>query len=55
MKFTCGLCDQEFEGAETEEELEAQLEKEFPGYKPEDCVRVCDPCFRLGQARGLIP
>lgn len=48
-KFTCFSCQGEFETDWTEEESIAELEKRWPGFSPEECSPLCDPCDRQFQ------
>lgn len=45
-KFTCYICQEEFESGWTEEESLAELKKRWPGFEPEDCDVLCDECDR---------
>lgn len=45
-KFTCAACGETFDKELSDEEAEAQLEDEFPGFTPDDCDIVCDDCFK---------
>ena len=44
--FTCAICNGEFEKGWSEEEAEAELSKNFPGFNKEECDQVCDDCYK---------
>lgn len=45
-EFKCAVCKGVFVKEGTDEELEEQLKKEFPGFTKEECDRVCDDCYK---------
>ena len=45
--FQCHLCRETFGKAWTDEEALEELNRDFPGYKPEECVILCDDCHKL--------
>lgn len=44
--LTCALCHTEFKPAWSEEEAVAELEQNFNNIPKEDCVVVCDICWK---------
>lgn len=49
-KFTCALCGETYLRALSEEEAITQLKDEFPllDITLDDCVEICDDCFKRG-------
>ena len=46
-EFKCVICEKTFEKAQTEEEAEAELEDNYPGYSTEECELVCGDCYDI--------
>lgn len=46
MKYKCAICKEEFGTDWPEEEAEAELAENFPGYDKQDCDVVCDDCYK---------
>lgn len=46
-QFRCAACGEVFDKAMSEEEAEAQLAEEFPGFDKSDCDLVCEDCYKL--------
>lgn len=44
--FTCTVCRGTFKKAWTDEEAVDELKSQFPKSDPDDCVLVCDDCFK---------
>lgn len=42
--FTCDRCGGTFPNAWTEEEAEAELARDFPGFAKSECGVLCDDC-----------
>jgi hypothetical protein len=42
--FTCAQCGGVFPMGDDDEAL-AELERAWPGIKPQDCVLFCDDCY----------
>lgn len=45
-EFQCAVCGGIFEKAWSEEEAEAELKNDFPGFVKEECDTVCDDCYK---------
>lgn len=45
-KYTCVVCGETYEKEISDEEAAENLKEEFPGFDPEDCAIVCDPCYQ---------
>lgn len=46
------MCEKEFDQGWTEEEAEAELSENFPGFDKSECKVVCDDCYKK---LGLTP
>lgn len=46
-EFTCRVCERTFVQGSSDEEALAEKEKLFPDVPIEECVLVCEDCFRL--------
>ena len=44
--FICSVCKKTYNKELTDIEAEKQLEKEFPGFKKDECDIVCDDCYK---------
>ena len=44
--FTCALCGETFVSAWTEREALAEKELTFPDVSIDDCVVLCDDCYK---------
>lgn len=52
--YKCVVCKGIFETVQTEQELEDQLNNEFPGYIKEECDQVCDDCYKMMEQSGVF-
>ena len=58
MKFTCDVCRGEFpcdDSAESERERERELQVNFPGVTKEECLKVCDACYKVMMSTYMVP
>lgn len=46
MKYTCAVCKGEFESNWTEEEANAEKERDFGAVPLDQCDVVCDECYK---------
>lgn len=46
MKYTCAMCEGEFESQWTEAEAVAEKERDFGSVPLEECDQVCDDCYQ---------
>ena len=44
--YTCAACARTFRKGQSDAAALAELAKNFPDTKPEDCGIVCDDCYR---------
>ncbi len=44
-EYRCQTCGCVFPMGRSDEEAKAELERNFPGMRPEDCGITCDDCF----------
>jgi hypothetical protein len=45
-QFRCAVCEDIFNKEWTDAEALAEMNENFPGLSPVDCVQVCDECYR---------
>jgi len=45
--YMCEVCGGEFENCWSEEEMEFEMNKNFPGISKSDCAKVCDDCYNV--------
>ena len=45
--YQCAVCGGVFEKGWSDDEAAAELGEVFPGIGQQDCVLVCDDCYRL--------
>lgn len=45
--FTCYTCDRTFVSGWTDEEAQSELRDSFGTISVDDCVQVCDDCYKL--------
>lgn len=50
--FKCSRCKETFKKGWTDEEAEAELKENFPGYEIEDCDVLCEDCFNKTLTEG---
>ena len=43
--FRCSACATVFRSSISDEEAQAEAERDFPGHKPEDMDVLCDDCY----------
>lgn len=48
--FTCEMCGIACESTSSEDETEQELKENFPGYTKEECVPVCNRCYKIFMA-----
>jgi hypothetical protein len=49
MEYKCALCEGVFQTGWSDTEARDELEEKFPGFEVEDCVMVCDDCYKKFQ------
>ena len=45
-EYKCAACGNVYEKGWSDEEAQAELEQDFPGFKTEDCGIICDDCHK---------
>lgn len=44
--YICCVCGGEFEKGQSDEDAQAELSRNFPGFTPDECEPCCDACYK---------